>query len=50
MYAEYIPTAKNKMVKDIYKTFGFLEMGEGQYEIAVADYKPRDLYIKESGN
>lgn len=46
--AEYIPTAKNKMVKDIYKTFGFTEVDDGKYEITIADYKPRDVYIKES--
>ena len=43
--AEYIPTPKNKMVKDIYKTFGFTEVSEMQYEIAVKDYEPKKVYI-----
>ena len=46
--AEYIPTQKNKMVKDIYKTFGFTEVGDGQYEIAVDDYEPKHVFIEEN--
>lgn len=45
--SEYIPTAKNKMVKDIYKTFGFAETGENRYEISVGDYEPKKVYIRE---
>lgn len=46
--AEYIPTAKNKMVKDIYRSFGFTETSENKYEINVDEYIPRDVYIRES--
>ncbi|MCR4851333.1 MAG: HAD-IIIC family phosphatase [Lachnospiraceae bacterium] len=45
--AEYIPTAKNKMVKDIYDTFGFTVTGEGKYEMNVGDYEPRHVYIDD---
>jgi len=45
--AEYIPTPKNSMVKDIYKTFGFTETGKNNYVISVDDYKPRIVYIDE---
>lgn len=48
--AEYIPTAKNKMVKDIYKTFGFTEKAEGQYEINVDNYKNKPVFIVDAGN
>lgn len=45
--SEYIPTAKNKMVQDIYKTMGFIEISQHQYEINVADYKEKKVYIAE---
>lgn len=44
--AEYIPTAKNAMVKDIYKTMGFSEVEENRYTIAVSEYKDKKNYIK----
>lgn len=43
--AEYIPTPKNKMVENIYKSFGFKEVGDNQYSIEVADYSPKKNYI-----
>jgi FkbH-like protein len=46
--AEYIPTLKNSMVKDIYKTFGFTETAENKYVINVDDYEPRKVYIEEN--
>lgn len=45
--SEYIPTPKNKMVQDIYKTMGFTETDEHKYMINVADYKDKKVYIKE---
>lgn len=45
--AEYIPTPKNKMVQDIYKTMGFRELAEHQYEIDVNDYQDKKVYIRE---
>lgn len=45
--AEYIPTIKNAMVKDMYKTFGFKETSENNYKIFVDDYKNKKTFIKE---
>ncbi|MCR4788926.1 MAG: HAD-IIIC family phosphatase [Lachnospiraceae bacterium] len=45
--AEYIPTAKNAMVKDIYRSFGFTETSENKYEIRISDYKPQEVFIKD---
>lgn len=45
--AEYIPTPKNAMVKDIYKTFGFTETKENQYSIELSDYEQKKNYIQE---
>lgn len=45
--AEYIPTPKNKMVKDIYKRMGFTESTEGQYNLLVEKYKEQKNYITE---
>ena len=45
--AEYIPTAKNKMVKDIYKKMGFTEYEENKYIIRADEYKEKKVFIKE---
>ena len=45
--AEYIPTPKNAMVKDIYHTFGFDEYETGKYRMTVSDYEPRSVFIKD---
>lgn len=45
--AEYVPTAKNGMVKDIYKKMGFKEMTENKYELMVSDYKMKHTHILE---
>lgn len=45
--AEYLQTAKNAMVKDIYKTMGFDEVGEGKYSLEIKNYKEKKNYIKE---
>lgn len=47
LIAEYIPTAKNSMVKNIYKTMGFAENGENCYLLNVGEYKENKTYIKE---
>jgi predicted enzyme involved in methoxymalonyl-ACP biosynthesis len=44
--AEYIPTAKNAMVKDIYKEKGFTEIAPGNYVCRVEEYQPGATYIK----
>lgn len=46
--AEYIPTMKNAMVKDIYKTMGFTEIDKGKYTISVESYEEKKNYIKEA--
>ena len=45
--SEYIPTQKNKMVKDIYQVMGFDRTGEATYELAVNSYEPKKTFIKE---
>ncbi len=45
--AEYIPTAKNSMVKDIYKTMGFNEDGENKYQVNVDEYVTKENFIAE---
>ena len=45
--AEYIPTAKNSMVKDIYKTMGFKEIKENNYILSIETYLDKKNYIKE---
>ncbi len=42
---EYIPTAKNAMVKDHYKNLGFEENGN-EWILNVADYDPKPCFIK----
>ena len=45
--AEYIPTAKNSMVANIYKTMGFNEAGENKYFVNVEDYIEKENFIAE---
>ncbi|MBQ7668300.1 MAG: HAD family hydrolase [Clostridia bacterium] len=45
--AEYIPTAKNAMVKDIYKNFDFTETSENHYTITTDSYSQKENFIKE---
>lgn len=45
--AEYIPTPKNRMVKNIYRDMGFDEIGEGQYSVNVSEYKEQKTFVKE---
>ena len=45
--AEYIPTSKNMMVKNIYKTMGFKECSENQYCIEVGEYQSKKTFIME---
>lgn len=44
--AEYIPTQKNAMVKDIYLDYGFVKH-DNDFIIEVKDYKYRKNYIEE---
>lgn len=43
--AEYIPTAKNKMVERIYEDMGFKETQENHFEILVVEYKNKNNFI-----
>ena len=51
----YIPTAKNDMVKDFFKGFGFERVGEvegggSEWALAVGDYRPREVFMTEAVN
>ncbi len=45
--AEYIQTAKNHMVENIYDDMGFIETGEGLYELKTECYIDKSTYITE---
>ena len=45
--AEYIPTKKNMMVKDIYSRMGFSTVAENQFALNVDDYQEKKVYIEE---
>lgn len=48
---EYIPTLKNEMVKDHYKSLGFSSTNKKNlYSLDVYSYKERRCYIKSNGN
>lgn len=44
---EYIPTAKNAMVKDLYVNMGFTPLPDGRFEACTDTYKNHDIYITE---
>ena len=46
LIGEFIPTAKNKMVKDHYKELGFTET-EGRWILDVDNYIDKQTFIKE---
>jgi predicted enzyme involved in methoxymalonyl-ACP biosynthesis len=46
---EFIPTAKNKMVKDHYKNFGFSE-SNGLWSLDLKSYKLRKTFIIEKAS
>lgn len=48
IYGEYIPTPKNAMVKDIYKTMGFTEISENNYVMDVDKYEEKKIYIRSN--
>ena len=45
--AEYIPTPKNSMVKDLYKNMGFVDDGNNKYHVDVDKYVYHKTYIKK---
>ena len=44
---EYLPTAKNKMVSELYPRMGFEPVGENRWQAAVDTYTPHKTKIKE---
>lgn len=47
---EYLPTAKNSMVKDIYQNHGFEKIAENRYVINCDEYLYKNNHIKEMEN
>lgn len=46
--AEYIRTAKNNMVSNLYEKLGMHAVKDGVYEINVSEYKSHETYIKKA--
>jgi predicted enzyme involved in methoxymalonyl-ACP biosynthesis len=51
----YIPTAKNRMVENLYRELGFVAAGAGDggtsyWELRVEDYKPEPVQISVSAD
>lgn len=44
---EYIPTAKNAMVANIYEKLGFTDVGNGRFEADTTTFKANQTYIQE---
>ena len=44
---EYIPTAKNAMVKDLYEKLGFVRVGENRFEAATDGFAYHKTFITE---
>jgi FkbH-like protein len=46
---EYLPTAKNQMVKNHYLSLGFsrIENTDSQYELELDSYQPKECYINK---
>jgi len=44
---EYIPTAKNAMVKDLYEKMGFVRIGENRFEADVSSFQYHKIFIME---
>lgn len=48
--AEYLPTAKNKLVENHYQDLGFISIGDGKFELNVCDYAERECFISYKNN
>lgn len=46
IHAEYLPTAKNAMVKDIYETLGFTALGDGKFVCDTGAFRENKTWIK----
>ena len=47
LVGEYIPTQKNRMVKDFYPNLGFAEIGENKYAYDLTKVYDKKIWIKE---
>ena len=47
---EYLPTAKNAMVADIYARLGFTDMGNGHFEATVEGFTYNNTHIQKENN
>lgn len=47
LHGEYIPSAKNGLVKDHYKTLGFMLCNNNIWQLDVETYRRNDTYIQE---
>lgn len=45
---EYIPTAKNVLVKDLYSKLGFTQQEQGRWVLEMSDYVKRNTFIGRS--
>lgn len=45
--AEYLPTPKNQMVKNIYEKMGFTKTGENTYRLDIAAFQTLKTYVEE---
>ena len=43
---EYLPTAKNVIVADLYERLGFAPLGEGRFCMSVRDFRPLPCFIQ----
>ena len=48
LVGEYLPTAKNAMVSDLYGRMGFSPMDEGLYRLSVHDFLPLPCFIRHT--
>lgn len=48
--SEYLPTPKNRMVKNIYEDMGFSRMEENTYRLEVSSFQALKTYIKEEND
>jgi FkbH-like protein len=46
---EYIPTPKNELVRDHYRSLGFKNMGQNKWTLDVEDYLNKECFIKVTG-
>ena len=47
--AEYLPTAKNAMVSELYERMGMNKEGEGRYRVSVSEYQAHKTCICQEG-